>query len=203
MTELPTGPMTELEAINLMLTAFGEANVSSLSDDTQMNQDVAKALTILGWTNREVQSEGWNFNRLRNYRLYRNDAGEIELPSGTLKVDTTACQRFSVNAVHRGNRLYDGINFSFDWIDNSYADGGLPCDFVIQLPFEDLPASARHYIALKAARRMVGNTERETPFKFTQLDENEAKVRAMEDDAVSDDRNLLTHNPHFQRFRRR
>lgn len=203
MTELVTGQMTELEAINLMLQGIGESAVSSLSDDTQMNQDVAKALRILGWTNREVQSTGWNFNLSRNYRLYRNADNEIALPEGTLKVDTTPCQRFSVVAVHRGDRLYDGINHTFSWEDNNWADGGLPVDLVALLPFEELPASARWYIAVKATRRFVGSTERETPFKFTKLDEDDAKARAMEDDAVNDDRNLAVHNPHVRRFRRR
>ena len=47
---------TELEAINIMLAAIGEAPVSSLTG--LLPQDVAIAQSTLVETNRAVQSEG-------------------------------------------------------------------------------------------------------------------------------------------------
>ena len=72
-------PLTELQAINQMLAAVGQAPVTSIdtttdlyrknSDDsfTQLdiptNPDVAMARLTLDEISRECQSEGWSFNR--------------------------------------------------------------------------------------------------------------------------------------------
>jgi len=52
--------LTELEAVNSMLAAIGEAPVSTLTGATQA--DVQMAINILRDVTREVQSWGWRFN---------------------------------------------------------------------------------------------------------------------------------------------
>ena len=58
---------TELEAVNIMLSAIGEAPVSSL-ENTQL-EDVAVAQNILNETIVDVQSTGYNFNTEYNFKI--------------------------------------------------------------------------------------------------------------------------------------
>ncbi|UOF81178.1 tail tubular protein A [Caudoviricetes sp.] len=51
---------TELEAINAMLSAIGEAPIADV--DTATQADAATAIGILRGTCREVQTQGWRFN---------------------------------------------------------------------------------------------------------------------------------------------
>lgn len=66
--------MTELEAINRMLAAIGQAPVNSVD---QANPDVAICSRTLKQVSHEVQSEGWTFNRVNNYMQQPDANGEI------------------------------------------------------------------------------------------------------------------------------
>ena len=58
---LPTsGSQTELQAVNEILASVGQAPVTTLE---QTNPDVAIAYNTLLEVNREVQAEGWTFNK--------------------------------------------------------------------------------------------------------------------------------------------
>lgn len=60
-------PTTELEAINAMLAALGEAPITDVDAATQA--DVVMAVNALRDTCREVQSMGWKFNTEFGYQL--------------------------------------------------------------------------------------------------------------------------------------
>ena len=51
---------TELEAVNVMLAAIGEAPINSLTGTLPVDARIAQ--TTLNETNKDVQSEGWHFN---------------------------------------------------------------------------------------------------------------------------------------------
>ena len=51
--------MTELEAVNVLLTTIGEQPINSFWNQTT---DVTIARQVLNEVNREVQSQGWHFN---------------------------------------------------------------------------------------------------------------------------------------------
>ena len=53
-------PMTELQAVNLLLSAIGEAAVSSLETATTVEETQAK--NLLSNVNRPAQQKGWHFN---------------------------------------------------------------------------------------------------------------------------------------------
>ena len=52
--------MTELEAVNILLTTIGEAPVNTLTGNQVT--DVSIANQVLNEVSREVQSQGWHFN---------------------------------------------------------------------------------------------------------------------------------------------
>ena len=55
-----TDSQDELQAVNQILASVGQAPVTTLE---QTNPDVSIALDTLRQVSREVQAEGWSFNR--------------------------------------------------------------------------------------------------------------------------------------------
>ena len=53
-------PMSELQAVNMLLAAIGEAAVSNL--ETATTVEVTQAKNLLSNTNRAIQQKGWHFN---------------------------------------------------------------------------------------------------------------------------------------------
>ena len=149
--------MTELEAVNTMLTTIGEQPVSSL-DNLAGLQDASIARQILTNISRTVQSKGWVFNLDLQVTYSPNTNGEIILGSNVLRIDTTSKVRKSTkDIVERGGKLYDREN------NTSIFTEDVVVDRVIVLNFNDLPEAARRYIATRAARvfhdRVVGSGE--------------------------------------------
>jgi len=146
---------TELEAVNSMLTTIGEAPVSSLENNGIA--DAAIAFQILQETSREVQARGWHFNTEVEFPLSPTFPEKtIVLPQNVLEVDTAGVDGY-IEAVQRGNRLYNRKKNTYQF------DRTVKVDMIIQLPFEDLPEYAKGYIAVRAARifqrRVVGSAE--------------------------------------------
>ena len=68
---------TELESINIMLAAIGEAPINSLTGTLPV--DARLAQSTITEVNKEVQSEGWSFNTEIDVTLTRNGSNEIAL----------------------------------------------------------------------------------------------------------------------------
>jgi hypothetical protein len=182
-----TTPTSELDAVNLMLQVIGESPLSSLSDTTVVYAVIAQQ--VLSETSRAVQSKGWHFNTEENFPLLPDlSTKEINTPLNCLRVDTTGADA-STDVVQRGKRLYDRTKHTFQF------DKGLKVEMVVLLPFEDLPETARHYIAVRAARifqaRTVGS---ETLYSFTAQDERDALVNLKKAEGITADHNILTDN---------
>ena len=77
---------SKLDAINTMLSAIGEAPVSSLSSGL-IEAEIAES--ILNTVDREVQSMGWHFNTELNKSFAQDTNGEIILPADILRADST------------------------------------------------------------------------------------------------------------------
>ena len=97
---------TELEAVNIMLSAIGEAPVSSLADTSL--EDVTVAKNILNETIVDVQSTSYNFNSEYNYQLTPDTDGNINVPANTVYIK--ASSRGSTpneDVILRGEKVYD------------------------------------------------------------------------------------------------
>lgn len=177
-------PISELEAVNVMLGVIGESPVNSTVDTGSV--DVATAVSILHNTSRQVQAIGWHWNLEEDYPLAATPAtGEVFVPSNILKIDSMAST--GLDLVRRGQRLYDRRAHSFE------IGQTVPCTVVLFLAFEDLPQTAREYITIRAARimlnRMVGSQELDG---FTRYDERTAMNVLLMDEAETADYNVLT-----------
>ena len=167
---------TKLEAVNTMLSAIGESPVNSLTSGLI---EAETAETILNNVSREVQSEGWNFNREKRRPFLPDSAGVIRLPTNILRADATN-EQGSRDLVQRGLVMYDKINFT------NVIGEKVFLDTVVELDFEYLPEVARRYITIKAARifqdRVVGSdllhgfNERDEMSAYFQLKEFEGET---------------------------
>lgn len=180
--------MTELEALNVILSTIGEAPVDGLPDLT-VNQieDSSLALTTLREVSRAVQSEGWSWNTQRQVALV-NNAGTITVPSTTLRwvfdPDVDYEQRYTI----RGNRVYDRFEQSFDLGTTELT----LAELVTQLDWDDMPFSAQEYIKIRAARihsdRAVNSA---VIYTFTAADEQTARSMLTRDELAHQHSNML------------
>ncbi len=173
---------TKLDAINTMLSAIGEAPVSSLSSGL-VEAEVAE--TILNTVNKEVQSMGWNFNTELNKPYAQDTNGEIALGSDILRADATL-KANSKDLVQRGSKMYDKAKHTFN------IGATVNLDVVVELTFDDLPEVAKRYITLRATRifqdRVVGSN---TLHDFELRDEQMALMQLKEFDTETEDHNIF------------
>lgn len=132
---------TELDAVNIMLEAIGESPVNQLATPGQV--EVSKAVSHLHAVSREVQSKGWWFNEEHDYPLLPDTTKTIYLSPNMLKV---TLPKWETKYTQRGNRLYNRDTHSYVVEQTLYAT------IVLFLGFEELPETARRYIAARAAK---------------------------------------------------
>lgn len=180
-----TTPTSELDAVNLMLSVIGESPLSNLSGITMVYAVLAKQ--VLSEISRAVQTRGWHFNLEKDYPLLPNAlTGEIPVPGNCLRVDSVYPDQ-DTDAVHRGARLYDRRNHTYIF------SKGVKVDMVVALPFEELPESARYYIAVRAAREFQARTVgSDALYSFTAQNEKDARVSFMKSEGATADHNMLT-----------
>lgn len=176
--------LSELEALNMMLTAADEAPVQSISQSGHLPLSIAKS--ILDDTNRTVQSIGWAFNTEYEFPLTKDVDGKIAVASNVLSIDVDD-KWTSVDPIQRGAWLYDRKAHSYVFTSD------LTGTVTILLPWGDLPQAARQYIAVKAARAFqVRMQAGEGVFKMTEGDEQAALLALQAYEADTADANFLT-----------
>ena len=180
---------TELEAINIMLAAIGEAPVNSLTG--QVPVDVRIAQSTLIEVNKRIQSEGWSFNTEIDVTLVRNQTTkQIELSTDILRIDANIHQHPTIDPIQRGLKLYDRLNNRYEF------DEDLICTVVYFRPFIELTEPARSYINIKAARVFVDRLVSDDALRtYTEQDETRARAILMETDLANGDHNILRGDP--------
>ena len=178
--------LDELGAVNIMLGTIGLSPISSLTGTT--TADVSLAQSILNETSRSVQSSGWEFNTECEYPLAPDGAGTINIADNLLRVDVPNTGMTTVDVTQRGSRLYDKKGRTYTFTQT------LKADVILALPYDELPPSARHYIAVRAARvfqkRSLGS---ETIDGFTADDEFVALSTLRAAEATNADHNIFDH----------
>ena len=180
---------TELESINIMLAAIGEAPVNSLTG--QVPVDVRIAQSTLIEVNKRIQSEGWSFNTEIDVTLVRNQTTkQIELSTDILRIDANIHQHPTIDPIQRGLKLYDRLNNRYEF------DEDLICTVVYFRPFIELTEPARSYINIKAARVFVDRLVSDDGLRsYTEQDEIRARAILMETDLANGDHNILRGDP--------
>jgi len=181
---------TELECINIMLAAIGEAPINTLTGTLPV--DAVTAQKTLAEINKDVQNEGWSFNQEFNVVLTRDGSNQITLGTDMLKVDANVFDHPTIDVIQRGLKMYDRKN-------NTYVfDTDLTCNITYFRNFDEIPESARRYINIRAARvfvdRLVGDDGLRT---YTAQDEARARANLMENDMDNADHNVLSGDPNL------
>jgi hypothetical protein len=166
-----TNATQELPAINQILMACGQAPVTTL-DET--NPDVAIAYQTLLEVSREVQSEGWTFNKEPHYKMTPEaNTNYILIPNNVLQIDLSQSNAGDKQAIRKGGKLYDKEHHTWEW-----KDGAVDCDITWLFDWVDLPRPVQDYITARASTivssRIVGDSG-----QYQMLQQKEAYMRAM------------------------
>ena len=178
MTYITTTSQTELTAINRMLASVGVAPVTSIDTESilnaagnteivQTNPDVAIAINTLTEVSREVQSEGWVFNKEYNVKVYPNNSkelviSELETTLGntilSIDLNTDVVSNKNRDVIVKNGKLYNRTAHSYEWNDTT-----VYVDIMYQYNWIDLPIYVQDYIVSKAAalfsQRVVGDAQ--------------------------------------------
>lgn len=175
-------PTTELDAVNVCLEAIGEQPVNIIP--TSGVTEATIAYGVLARISREVQKKELNCNTEENYPLSVDANGFFYVPTNTLRVDAADP---SMDVVQRGRRLYDKRNHTYVFTQTT-----MKVEIVFFLPFEELPESARHYIAIRAARVFQRNFLGSALLNdISREDEQRAFLNFERDEGLTDDRTFL------------
>ena len=175
-----TTPETYNYTVNISQTVGSTTMLKSIVSykvENQTNPEVAIAYNTLQEVCREVQSEGWSFNRERNYTGIQPDSSnKIQIPNNVIQIDLSQdyVANLGRNAVNRGGYLYDTIKHTDVWD----SDETLYLDVVWEYDYTYLPQPIQAYVVARAAAivssRVVGD-----PNQYQMLQQKEAYARAM------------------------
>jgi hypothetical protein len=179
---------TELQCINIMLAAIGEAPINSLVG--LLPADAVTAQSTLLEANKSIQSEGWSFNTEIDVTFTRDGSNQINLPTNILRIDANVNHHPTIDPIQRGTKLYDRQNNKYEF------DEDLICTVVYFREFDEIPEPARHYINIQAARKFVDRLVSDQALRtYTQQDEARARAILMETDLSNGDHNILRGDP--------
>ena len=177
-------PTTELEAVNACLMNIGESPVSSITG--QISVDASTALAMVRNTTREIQTHGFYWNSELNFKLIPNHENKLQLPTNTLKVDTTG-DDITKDLVARGRYLYDRVNHTYTFTDPVIVE------LIVALNFEEMPEAARRYVTVRSSRiyqeRVMATP---TLSSFNTVDEDFARAQLLAENISVEDNNMLT-----------
>jgi hypothetical protein len=176
--EQVTDPVTYEYTVNISQTVAERAMTQSIVTsrvETPTNPDVAIALNTLREVSREVQAEGWTFNKEYDYPITPDSNNEVLIPNNVLQMDLNRdyTQNINRDSVNRGGKLYDRTAHSYEWTDET-----VYVDIIWELDWGSIPEPVQAFIVARAASivssRIIGDGN-----QYQMLQQKEAFTRAM------------------------
>ena len=182
-----TNATQELPAVNQILQSCGQAPVTTLD---QTNPDVAIAYQTLLEVSREVQAEGWSFNKEYNYEMTPDNNNEIRIPNNMLQIDLSHnAANMDKDVIRRSGKLYDKANHTYTFTDK------VECDITWLFDWVDIPTPIADFITARAAStvssRIVGDG---TQYQILQQKEAFTRAMAMEYECNQGDYTYFGHS---------
>ena len=173
-----TNAAQELPAINQILSSCGQAPVTTLD---QTNPDVAIAYDTLLQVSREVQAEGWTFNKEFHYEFTPDSNDEIVIPNNILQIKLSKnSANVDYDGIRRNGKLYDRQHHTYKWEDITTP---IEMDIVWEFDWVDLPQPVQDFITARASalvsQRIIGD---QTQYQMLQQQEAFARAMALEYD---------------------
>ena len=183
MATTTTDTDTELSAVNSILGAIGQSPITTLNYE---NPEVAFIYNILTEVNKDVQNEGWHFNKEYHKKYTPDTNKQISLPANVLSFDLHDKWDKTMDVVVRDGKLYDLVDHTNEF------DNDLYLDVITLYSFSDLPNIFQRYITYRAASRaavqLVGNPNL---LKMLQQQEVMARAACMEYECNTADPNFM------------
>ena len=193
-TQLATD--TELSAVNSILGSIGQAPVTTLGAvttdvtnsgqeivNTYANPQIAIIHNLLMEVTKDVQNEGWHFNKQDNKKVSPDGNGNFLIPNNYLRYDVHGgLYDRNLDVVRKNGKLWDNVK------DSDVFTGDLYFDITYLLDFNDVPPAIQRYIiaraSVRAATQLVSNPDL---VKLLQLEEAQTRSTALEYDCEQGD----------------
>lgn len=193
MTFPTTNKQQELPAVNQILQSCGQAPVTTLD---QTNPDVAIAYQTLLEVSREVQAEGWSFNKEFHYDMTPDNNNEILIPNNVLQLDLTHnAANMDKDVIRRNGKLYDKANHTYTFTEK------VECDITWLFDWADLPVPVADFITARSATivssRIVGDGNQ---YQILQQKEAFTRATAMEYECNQGDYTFFGHSGNTNRY---
>jgi len=188
---------TELSAVNSILGSIGQSPITSLTTgNAQANPEIAFIQNLLTETNKNVQGEGWHFNKEDHVKISPDTNGHYIIPTNYLRYDVhEGLSDRNKDVVRKDGKLYDNVNHTFVFTGDHYFD------ITYLLAFEDVPPTIQRYIiaraSVRAATQLVSNPDL---VKLLQIEEAQTKASALEYDCEQGDHTFFGF-PHESNYR--
>jgi len=175
MADSSAAKLTELQAVNRMLAAIGQSPITQAGLTAASNPDVAMAKETLYEVSRQIQAEGWAFNKECNVIMPVDTNGEITITGNIMQIDaatynyrgrssvsnyydssySTMSQNANYDLIMKNGKVYDKRNKTTKF------DGPIQCDVIYYRVFTDCPPSIQYYISDAASmvlcQRIIGD----------------------------------------------
>ena len=187
---------TELSAVNSILGSIGQSPITSLTGNALQNPEIGFIHNLLIETNKNVQGEGWHFNK-EDHVLRSPDAnGHFLIPTDYLRYDVhEGLSDKNRDVVRKNGKLYDNVQHT------DVFTGDLYFDITYLRAFTDVPPTIQRYIiaraSVRAATQLVSNPDL---VKLLQLEEEQTKAAALEYDCEQGDHTFFGF-PHESNYR--
>ena len=193
-TQLATD--TELSAVNSILGSIGQSPVTTLgtvtTDTTNTGQEVANTFAnpqiamihgLLMEATKDIQNEGWHFNKEDNVKISPDENGHFLIPTNYLRYDVHGgLYDKNRDVVRKNGKLYDNVTHTDVFTQDMYLD------ITYLLAFNDVPPAIQRYIiaraSVRAATQLVSNPDL---VKLLQLQETQTRATALEYDCEQGD----------------
>ena len=203
------GTDTELSAVNSILGSIGQSPVTTLgtvtTDSTNTGQEIANTFAnpqiamihgLLMESTKDVQNEGWHFNKEDHVKRSPDSNGNFLIPTNYLRYDVhEGLYDKTKDVVRRNGKLYDNVTHTDVFTNDLYFD------ITYLISFNDVPPAFQRYIiaraSVRAATQLVSNPDL---VKLLQLEEAQTRASAIEYDCEQGDHTFFGF-PHESNYR--
>ena len=179
---------TELSAVNSILGSIGQSPVTTLgtvtTDATNTGQEIVNTFAnpqialihnLLMEVTKDVQNEGWHFNKEDDVKVSPDTNGNFIIPTNYLRYDIhDGLYDRNRDVVRKNGKLYDNVLHTDVFTQDFYFD------ITYLLSFNDVPPAIQRYIiaraACKAATQLVSNADL---VKLLKMEEEQTKANAL------------------------
>ena len=191
---------TELSAVNSILGSIGQSPVTTLGTvttdatntgqeivNTYANPQIALIHNILMEVTKDVQNEGWHFNKEDNVKRTPDENGNYLIPNDYLRFDIHGgLYDRNRDVVRKNGKLYDNVHHTDVFTTDFYFD------ITYLRNFDDIPSAIQRYIiaraSVRAAVQLVSNSDL---VQLLQLEEAKTLATAHEYDCEQGDHSFF------------